>query len=97
MDVNDAFIVSGDAKSTICVKNRASGKISKIRHGDQHSEVKAIRLGGEVAAIGYEKGIIYVVNLEDNNTVARLRGHDGDIQARLLYKLTRKMRLQNFD
>ena len=61
--------------------------MSKIRHSDQHSEVKAIRLGGDcLAAIGYEKGIIYVVNLEDSTTVARLRGHDGDIQAWLSYK-----------
>ena len=34
-----------------------------------------------MAAIGYEKGIIYLIKLADNSTVTRLRGHDGDIQS----------------
>ena len=76
--------MTGDAKSAITCFNRSTKQISKIRHNEQHSDVKVITISkydSKVAAIGYEKGIIYIVNVGDGSTAARLRGHDGDIQS----------------
>jgi len=76
--------MSGDSKSAITCFNRSTKQISKIRHNEQHSDVKVITISkydSSLAAIGYEKGIIYIVNVGDGSTAARLRGHDGDIQS----------------
>ena len=84
LDGNENIIMSGDSKSAITCFNRSTKQISKIRHNEQHSDVKVITISkneSNLAAIGYEKGIIYIVNVGDGSTAARLRGHDGDIQS----------------
>ena len=85
LDGNEDIIITGDAKSAISCFNRKTKQISKIRHNEQHSDVKVIKISdstsNQIAAIGYEKGIIYIVNVADGSTAARLRGHDGDIQS----------------
>ena len=67
-----------------------TNRFQKIRHNEQHSDVKVITISkydSKVAAIGYEKGIIYIVNVGDGSTAARLRGHDGDIQSFYFLKI----------